>query len=141
MSSRPVHLVRAALAGRVPIVLALALLAGCATGGEPRERAPRQQQNLLTEEQIHAGTFQTAFEVVQSLRPAWLRERARSVTNPQGAQVAVYLDGVRMGGISALRQVRVHNIATMEFMTPSDATTRYGTGHAGGAILIRTRRG
>jgi hypothetical protein len=48
---------------------------------------------------------------------------------------------VRMGGVGALRQVRVHNIATMRFMTPSDATTRFGTGHAGGAILILTRRG
>jgi hypothetical protein len=143
MNSRPAHLVRAALAAPVPVLVlaALALVAGCATGGEPRERAPRQQQNLLTEAQIHAGTYRTAFEVVQSLRPSWLRERARSVSNPQGAEVAVYLDGVRLGGIGALRQVPVHNISTMQFMTPSDATTRFGTGHAGGAILIVTRRG
>jgi hypothetical protein len=40
-----------------------------------------------------------------------------------------------------LRQVRAQNIATMEFMGPSDATTRFGTGHVGGAILIVTRRG
>jgi hypothetical protein len=141
MHSHPAHLVRPALPGPVSVLVALALLAGCATGGEERERAPRQQQNLLTEAQIHAGTYQTAFEVVQSLRPSWLRERARSVTNPQGAEVAVYLDGVRLGGTGALRQVRVQNISTMQFMTPSDATTRFGTGHAGGAILILTRRG
>jgi hypothetical protein len=134
MSMRPVPLLVA--------LVALVVLAGCAmAGGEQRERAPRQQQNHLSEEQIHAGSYQTAFEVVQSLRPSWLRERARSLTNPEGAEVAVYLDGVRLGGPAALRQVRVQNIATMEFMGPSDATTRFGTGHVGGAILIVTRRG
>jgi hypothetical protein len=125
----------------VPILLAVALLGGCASSGEQRERAPRGEQNVLTEDQIHAGSYQTAFEAVQSLRPSWLRERARSVNNPQGAEVAVYMDGVRLGGPRALHQVRIHNIATMEFMSPSDATTRFGTGHAGGAILIVTRRG
>jgi hypothetical protein len=126
----------------VLLPIALAVLAGCATAsGEQREGAPRQLQHHLSEEQIHAGNYQTAFEVVQSLRPAWLRERARSMTNPEGAEVAVYLDGVRLGGPAALRQVRAQNIATMEFMGPSDATTRFGTGHVGGAILIVTRRG
>jgi hypothetical protein len=143
MNSRRVHPVPAAMAGLapVPVLVALALLAGCATGGEQHERAPRQQQDLLTEAQIHPSTYQNAFEVVQSLRPSWLRERARSIGNPEGAEVVVYLDGVRMGGIGALRQVRVHSISTMQFMTASDATTRFGTGHAGGAILILTRRG
>lgn len=121
--------------------LALVLLAGCASGGIAAREGGARSQNVIESEQIEATNHQTAYEVVRSLRPAWLRDRPRSVTNPDASEVAVYVDGVRVGGISALAQVRAQNIDRMEFMSPSDATTRYGTGHSGGAILIMTRRG
>jgi hypothetical protein len=125
----------------VGVLVLLVGLAGCASTGDG-ERAARQHRNILTEEQIQAGHHRTAFDAVQTLRPAWLRERPLSVTNPEGAEVVVYVDGVRMtGGVETLRQVRAEVITRMEFMTPADATTRFGTGHVGGAILITTRRG
>jgi hypothetical protein len=33
------------------------------------------------------------------------------------------------------------NIETMRYLSPSDATTRYGTGYAGGVIEVTLRRG
>ena len=127
----------------LPIILAVAVVsAACAAGGPGGERAPRAQQNVLTDEQIQAGSHQTAYDAVRSLRPSWLRERPGSISNPQGAEVTVYVDGTRMdGGINSLRQVRADGIQRMEYMSPSDATTRFGTGHMGGAILISSRRG
>lgn len=125
---------------RSPLILALAVgIAACASTGERREL---RQPNLLTEEQLQEGNHFTAFEAVRSLRPSWLRERPMSISNPEGAEVVVYVDGVRMAaGLESLRQLRTDTIVRMEYMTPSDATTRFGTGHVGGAILVTTRRG
>jgi hypothetical protein len=125
----------------VGVLVLLVGLAGCASTGDG-ERAARQHRNILTEEQIQASQHLTAFDAVRTLRPSWLRDRPLSVTNPEGAEVVVYVDGVRMtGGVETLRQVRAETVVRMEFMSSSDATTRFGTGHMGGAILISTRRG
>jgi len=126
----------------LPLLLTLAVALGaCAAGAGDGERAPRAQQDLLTDEQIQAGSHQTAYDAVRSLRPAWLRERPGSITNPEGAEVVVYVDGARMdGGVNSLRQVRADAVERMQYMSPSDATTRFGTGHMGGAILIMSRR-
>jgi hypothetical protein len=51
----------------------------------------------------------------------------------------VYLDGVRVGHVEELRRMRVDVIARMEYMSPSDATNRFGTNHDSGAILVTTR--
>ncbi len=127
----------------VAVVVGLAVTLGaCASTGEGEsERSPRAQQDVLTQQQIQVGGYQNAYDAVRSMRPAWLRERPGSITNPEGAEVAVYVDGARMsGGVETLRQIRADAVARMHYMTPADATTRYGTGHMGGAILITTRR-
>lgn len=126
----------------VPILMALTVAVGaCASGGVAGDRAPRGQQNVLTDEQIRAGSHQTAYDAVRSLRPSWLRERPGSISNPEGAEVTVYMDGARMdGGANALRQVRADAIEHIQYMSPSDATTRFGTGHMGGAILVTSKR-
>ena len=48
----------------------------------------------------------------------------------------LYIDGARRSGVDELRSLRGPDIQQMEFMSASDATTRFGTGHQGGAILV-----
>jgi hypothetical protein len=43
--------------------------------------------------------------------------------------------------LSQLRTLSVDQIEQMEFVSASDATTRYGTGHPSGIIEVTTRRG
>lgn len=127
------------------VVLAVAcglVLGACASTGDGGERGPRSRADLITQEQIEANSFETALDIVRSLRPSWLRNRPSSINNPEAGEVEVYVDGVRMiGGPDSLRQLRAETVRQLQFMTPSDATTRFGTGHAGGAILVTTHRG
>jgi hypothetical protein len=51
----------------------------------------------------------------------------------------VYLDGVRVGTLDELRRLRADAVAEMEYLSPSDATNRFGTNHDTGAILVTTR--
>ena len=59
--------------------------------------------------------------------------------DPAAGEVVVYLNGMRYGGVRSLTTLSAEAVGDITYMNASDATTRFGTGHSGGAILIRTR--
>lgn len=56
------------------------------------------------------------------------------------AGLVFYLDDVKQPSMDDLRNVRVAEIAEIRFMTGTQATSRYGDGHASGAVLLKTNR-
>jgi len=119
-------------------VVVLLSAAGCAastsTGRGPGNR------NVLTAAEIRTAQGSTAHEVISQLRPEYLRTRgANSPTNPLPVTAEVYLDGLHFGSIESLGSLRAEQIVRVEYLNASDATTRFGTGHTGGAILISTK--
>lgn len=84
----------------------------------------------------------TAMQFLRRARPAWLRSRGSNSLTAAGAMYpVVYIDNIRRpGGLSALFQVPLSEVRQMEFIGPADATTRWGTGHQSGVILIATGR-
>ncbi len=59
--------------------------------------------------------------------------------NPTPAYAEVYVDGLRYGPLESLYQISTNTIERIEYLSALDATTRYGTGHMGGAILVVIR--
>jgi hypothetical protein len=55
------------------------------------------------------------------------------------ATVVVYVDGQRYGGPTSLEQFRMGSFKEMRYYSASEATSRWGTGHAGGVIYLTTR--
>ncbi len=84
----------------------------------------------------------TAMQFLRRVRPAWLRSRgSNSLTSAGAMYPVIYIDNIRRpGGLSALFQVPLSEVRRMEFIGPGDATTRWGTGHQSGVILIVTGR-
>jgi len=128
-------------------VLALLLLpllstAGCASSGDGNRDRPTAARDAITLEMIDdiAASVQDAYSVVDRLRPQWLRSRgSMSIRNPQPVYPVVYVDGQRFGELDSLRTLGVQSLSSLQFISAPQATTRYGTGHAGGAILVVTR--
>ena len=120
--------------GRSVLVSALLILESCASGpGVGRD------PNLITREEIGDPSNQTAATIVQRMRPRWLRARSQgSIANPTPTYAMVMLDELLLGDIAALDRIAATQIAQIEFMSALDATTRYGTGYAGGLIIVRT---
>jgi len=113
-------------------------LAACAAS--TGTKSPRRSANLITAEEIAASTARDAFEVIQLLRPEWLIPRGiASPNNPRSTIPAAYLNNSRLGDIENLRGVITLSIAEIRFLSPNDATTLYGTGHVGGAIMVKTK--
>ena len=119
------------------LVAALALTfasVGCASGGGSSDGTPRGSSTRIIEAELAALQQLDVFTAIQRLRPNWLRSRS-------GVEPAVVIDGTRQaGGISSLRSMRTSEFMELEYMSSSDATTRYGTGYDGGAILLTTKR-
>ena len=108
-------------------------LAGCASGGGGGGGGGGNP-NQLTNEALQAVIGSDAYQAIQRLRPRWLQSRGGNSAN-------VFVDGQeRPGGLEVLRGFPVADIDEMLYMSASEATTRYGTGHPNGLIVIMTKR-
>ncbi len=132
--------------GRDLVVLLAALgVAACAAASQGGQTAARSS-NIITAEEIASISAANAYEVVQRLRSKWLITRgtpgARDPILEGGLSggIVVYLDGVRRGGVEALRDIPVEQIRELRWIDAKDATTRYGTGHTSGVIEIYSKR-
>ncbi|MBI4427738.1 MAG: Plug domain-containing protein [Ignavibacteriales bacterium] len=113
------------------VLLVSNLLWACAgSGGGSRMGGMR---DVLTGEEITKENVTNAYDAVSRLRPHFLQTRGTSYP-------VIYLDNIRYGGVTSLREIPVANIHQIEFINASDATTRFGTGHTGGVIMVTTKR-
>ena len=95
--------------------------------------------NTITEAELERFAGQPLEQAIQRLRPQFLRTRGPG-TITQGAQgVVVYLGTTRMGGVEALNQIRTGDVVSVRYLSPSEATQRFGLDHTGGAIVLTPR--
>lgn len=120
------------------VPLLMTMLASCASPGAGSGRLGDQDEILRAE--IDSSSSRTAYELVQSLRPQWLRTRGLvNVAQAAGAEgIVVYLDNARLGDVDAMRRVALGPVQYLRFFTAPEATQRWGAGHLQGAILIST---
>jgi len=117
------------------------VVGGCVKQGGTGARY--RGSDVITAEEARETSANDAYDVVQLLRPMWLRARAApSLTNAAGGYARIYVDNVPLaGGTRELRTVPAGDIREIHYISPADATTRFGTGHAGGVIMVMTRSG
>jgi hypothetical protein len=112
--------------------------AAAATALTSTSAQAQRHQNRLTGEEIRATNKDNLFDAIRSLRPNWMARRGRgSLTVAE--YVKVYVDGMQLGPPIAMREMNLTEVTEAVYLSASDATTRYGTGHESGAILISTR--
>jgi hypothetical protein len=149
---------------RLLVLASALLLTACASNAGPGR--VRGNQNVISAEEIAASGALTALQLVQSLRPEWLRTRGIqslsesthtigregnnaapvsngdsriTIPNAGRPQILVYLGQARLGDTSSLEQVMAVDVASIQFLGPQQATLRYGSDHTHGAIVITAR--
>jgi len=96
--------------------------------------------DMITREQIEGSNYSSALEVVQRLKPRWLRPvRGQGSLSGPPPEPVVVLDGIRFGDLSSLAGINAIMVDHIEYMTATEATTLYGTGYMGGAIRVFSR--
>jgi hypothetical protein len=113
---------------------------GTASAAMARAVTPRGSANVIVEAEIPASGAQNALEVIQRVRPSMLRARNGTVEETGVMDIVFYIDGVRAGDRQAITSVLATNVKEIRFLAAPDATTRFGTGHPLGAILVTTKR-
>ena len=81
----------------------------------------------------------TAMDLVEHLRPNWLRGRGATSVSLQSSSIQVYVSGMRKGGLSALSDVARSAVKEIQHIRGTDATQRFGMYHENGAILVILR--
>ena len=137
---------------------ALALLCGATLAGVPRtvlaqdsttaskpatktEPAKRGNRYLITEGEIATSSQDNAFDVIETIRPSMLmKSRGLSSDADAAVEIMVYLDEVRLGNPENLRNIPRTTVREIRFISASEATMKFGTGHGAGAILVSTKR-
>lgn len=109
-----------------------------AASAQPAQTAVRRDRNALNTDEILSASQSSMYEVIRSQRPAWLRQRGDNSMSANGT-VKVYVDNVLLGESNELRAIDPRNVTGAQFLSPQDATTRFGAGHTRGAILLSTR--
>ena len=123
------------------LVLALVVV-GCASAPSAESGRSRRDANLLTAEDIERSHYNNVYDLVQALRPSWIQRRGpTSIQDPSAGGVVVYVDGMRFGRAEQLRQLRPGAVASLQYLNAAEASSRFGLGHVGGAILVHFKSG
>ena len=122
----------------------LLLIATACSSGKTRKDEVRRSRSIVTSVEIETTSASNAYEAIQILRPHLLQRQlsARhnvSLTEGANTKAVVYLDEVRFGDFRSLEQISVFSIKQIEYISPSEATLKFGTGHSGDAFLIRSK--
>lgn len=133
------------------VLLAAAIGAGCASSAAGN--GTQRTSEVITAEEIATIEVNNALEAVQRLRPQLLRARGTAtvrsagpegqptgIATESGTELTVYVDDVRVGGVAALRNLSARRVQEIRYVNARDATTRYGTGHVGGVLEVKTKQ-
>ena len=111
--------------------------------GGVRPRSSSREVIRADEITERAADAANAYEIIQKLRPQMLVGRGTaSPTDNTGetSQPKIYVDNVQFGDLGSLRNIVANQVLEIRYISASDATTRWGTGHMGGVILVSTKR-
>lgn len=97
----------------------------------------RRSPNVITADEARETNQSTAYDVIRSQRPTWLRKRGVQSIHSSG-DIVVYVDNARLGGPEVLNQINVSAIEEIRYFDAASATQRWGTGHSFGAIQVFT---
>jgi hypothetical protein len=121
------------------VLLSLLLLLPASACTPARTGDAARNPDVLTEEEIRASGARNAYELVEQLRPRWLREGPDRSLRLETV-ILVYYDGVRLGGLDTLRDLPLDPIRRMHVLGSAQAGTLPGLGsqHVERVIMVLT---
>ena len=126
---------------RFPVAIVLCLSIASCRPAATNASSDEMRRDIITYEEIRAATVPgwSAWDLITRLRPHFLTSKsAQTLREREPVEPVVYLDEMAQGGLESLKTLPISQIRSIQLLSSYDATTRYGTYMAGGAIVIRT---
>lgn len=102
-------------------------------------QAPPSLEAVLSVNNLAQLNVTNAMDAVKTLRPLWLRQRGSPGSPGNRFPVRVYLDGLPLGTLDELETIHIDLVVSIQHVGGLQAVQRWGPGHAGGVIHVRTR--
>ena len=129
------------------VTLALSAIgaAGCASSKSAEQPAQgvsptRRNSSVIRADELATAQMANVYDALQRLRPQWLKTSTNRGAGKgggyQSSELAVYLETTRYGDIFVLKQMSTTDVKSVQYLSSSEATTRFGTGNTGGAIVV-----
>ena len=117
---------------------------------------PRRNPNVITTAELEGQVATDVYELVQRLRPQWLRARpsgsseeavrrtsfngiTSGSSSPLHVAVSVVIGDRRVGDTDELHRLQIGNVRELRFIPGRDAITRWGRDLSDGAIEVFMR--
>jgi hypothetical protein len=109
-------------------------------GPPPADVQLRRSSAHLTASDLAGVGATNTFDAVRRLRPEYLHASPRTAGLYDNSTVAVYIDDLYAGDISALQSIPLDVVREINFAEPAEARTRFGfrCQCGGGAVLVST---
>jgi hypothetical protein len=118
-------------------VAVLVVVSSCTFPPVPQASLAPRPSGVLSETSIANPYGHSAYDVVARLRPSVVALNSGQLFEP-----SVYVDGLRVGGVSALQLLPADGLVDVRFLSASEAFSLYGwQAGRGGAIVLTTKRG
>ena len=118
-------------------VAVLVVVSSCSLPPVPQSSLVPRPSGVLSEASIANADGSTAYDVVARLRPSVV-----AATSGQLFAPTVYLDGLRLCGISEMQMIPAAGLVQVRFLSATEAYSLYGSqAGRGGAIVLTTKRG
>lgn len=118
-------------------LIALAGVLACASSGGGTGGPPPADRNVITQSELELAVGNNLYEVVEKLRPNFLRSRGATSINTPGQEFpVVYVDGRKYGDIASLRSLIPSQVSQVRYYDASSAAARFGVINAPGVIDV-----
>jgi hypothetical protein len=95
---------------------------------------------IISGPEISRAHMLTAYELVARLRAEFLESYRNRNAKGLALPPTVYIDGLVVGDVTALRDIPTRIITEIRFVPPHDATTYHGQADRAGDIMVYTCR-
>ena len=101
--------------------------------------------NAAVRGQIRTGSFatdyhggETLYDVLRLRAPIYLRSRA--MPSQRADPIAIYINGNFSGSLEVLSLIPAHTVVSVDRISATDASIRFGAKHNSGALLVQLTR-
>jgi hypothetical protein len=116
------------------LVLPLVAIIACVNGSQPNlGSSPSRSPNVITPDEISAAHASTAYEAIERTHPRFLTSR---IGLAPLAEREVYINGVRVGGIDALRGIAAASVREIRFVRAEEVASTSVTSSAPAILVV-----
>jgi hypothetical protein len=128
---------------RKSLVLAIASLLACAPATSSTNTGVRGSGSTLTAAEIAPTNVSDLYEVINRLRPNFLRIREHpsvdTTLTTTSMYPTVYVDGQAIGDVSSLHNVVASLVREVRYYNPEQGAIKFGTQNRSGVIEVLMR--